>query len=675
MSHTYVNPNPPQNLCKNENLTIYNGTGSVERVSPHVNNTGNVYYTIANGMFDTVSANGTPAMGSYCWEDVIDGLNAVNAINPGFIWQFNYSMNWFEVNDYMSKNAPGEYIKVQTTTCQCTTGPCYCSPCWHNSSYANCREFGVTGNSGLGWVPGSVQQADWAPFESTTSTSVTWLPSTMSFIDVSVTDANGVNVTSWLQDLLLAVNAGTAYNISITTMYNATTSESVFTVDSVSAIATSSSGGDYYRIYLSWDSSSANANLLAHGVRICFYVSGTSPYGSMNHSGPNCIYSTVNLQLCIDSASATPCCVPPPSLKKANLSECSEVLGRYLLTDDGKQIKINKVNYVPDLGNYSFGNCVIDPKDNKFKCCTFDGQSDLQNNKSIACRIINGKFINEYGIWRSCERPTMLWDCVSSVNSCGGFEITSEGYVGSFISMSQVDDYYEKLEPTENINKTHFNLSLSPVDLSLSESDYGWCESSNSKYVYSPKYRLLVTPTPTVVVAKVVGGSGIGCCIALKCPDKGKGCKCRRYTVQGSGVVTCKCEGSCGDKHVGISHQQIEADSFNDFISAITESYKGITINNTMKFNKIKSVVIGYMKFVSSRNGKISSFDVSVGITPQPIEDVQVNCTCKQTTKGRYKTELECLSSKKNITEVAPTGFHYMPDGTLMSDAEHKMLY
>ena len=701
-------------------------------------------------MFDTVSANGTPAMGSYCWEDVIDGLNAVNAINPGFIWQFNYSMNWFEVNDYMSKNAPGEYIKVQTTTCQCTTGPCYCSPCWHNSSYANCREFGVTGNSGLGWVPGSVQQADWAPFESTTSTSVTWLPSTMSFIDVSVTDANGVNVTSWLQDLLLAVNAGTAYNISITTMYNATTSESVFTVDSVSAIATSSSGGDYYRIYLSWDSSSANANLLAHGVRICFYVSGTSPYGSMNHSGPNCIYSTIDLQLCIDSAAATPCCIPPPGFllpMQAQFNKCSEVLGRHLLGDEGTPIKTSDVRY-ESFGNYSFGDCVYDPENKNYMCCTFDGQNDIKN-KTIACKIINNKFVDDYGIWRSCERKPMLWDCVSSVNSCDNFKNTSEGYVGSFISMSQIDDYYESVEPTKNINNTHFDLLLSPIDLSLSKSDYGWCMSTTHKYTYEPKYNLRVTvsgttgdgketdpikdahPTEPIVTFPL-------CCIwfCSECgfiwgggqwtPPAGTTGTAGVYANVAPNISynTDNLPVTITEKTIPINIDII-SETFDGLISWVSRTYPGIIVDNTMKFSKIKSVVTEYINLLPFCMTNVCSFEVSVGILPKPIQDHQVNCVCKQTPTGKYKSKAKCVSgnspcagqecvmnctnvgsgdcycdtlntkkckpikSKGSTTElsykvgysstsqkqVAPIGYHYMADGTLMSDAEHNTMY
>jgi hypothetical protein len=261
----------------------------------------------------------------------------------------------------------------------------------------------------------------------------------------------------------------------------------------------------------------------------------------------------------------------------------------------------------------------------------------------------------------------MLWDCVSNINSCDEFKNTSEGYVGSFISMSQVDDYYEKLEPTENINKTHFYLSLSPVDLSLSKESSGWCTSTRNKYTYTPKYRITVTTRGT---GKIVGGpdKGLGCCTALNCPDKGKGCKCKRHTVVDSGIVTCQCEGSCGNDN---KHSlSIEAESFNGLISEITQRYAGITINNTMKFSKIKSVVTEYINSPSCT--------VAIGILPEPIKDYMVNCSCKQTMSGKYKTESECLANKidvKDETKSAPTGFHYMSDGTLMSDAEHETLY
>ena len=567
-SKTFVSPNSGNFSCPNTNPTIYNGTGNVERALLFIADT-NLVYTVANGIFDASTAynNSLPSIGTYCWADVIDGLNAVNAL-LSLPTDFIYGMTLVDMLTKMNDYAPGDRYRVNHLICGCSDGPCYCSPCWHNNSLTNCREFGVTGNSGLGLTPGSVQHSDWAPFEGTTSTAPTFIPSTMSFIDVSVTDMGGTNVTSWLQDLFLAVNAGTAYTASITTLYNQTVSEVIFTVNSVSAIATSSSGGDYYRVYLSWDSSSANANLHAHGVRICFYVSGTSPYGSVNHSSPNCIYSTIDLQLCIDSAAATPCCIPPPGFPipiASQFNQCSEVLARHLLGDGGTPIKISDVRYEPSLGNYSFGNCVYDPEDKKYKCCTFDENSDLANEKTIACRIINGKFINDYGIWRSCERSPMLWDCVSSVNSCDNFKNTSSGYTGSFRSMSQVDSYYENIDATENITNTHFNMLLSPKEMSLSESAQGWCTSSTNKYTYTPKYRITVT-TPGST-GQVVGGpdTGLGCCIALNCPAKGKGCKCMRTTVMGSGIIECHCEGSCGDdnKH----HVSIEAESFDGLIS------------------------------------------------------------------------------------------------------------
>ena len=136
----------------------------------------------------------------------------------------------------------------------------------------------------------------------------------------------------------------------------------------------------------------------------------------------------------------------------------------------------------------------------------------------------------------------------------------------------------------------------------------------------------------------------------------------------GSGIIECHCEGSCGDdnKH----HVSIEAESFDGLISGITQNYTGITVNNTMKFSKIKSVVTEYINALPFCSTNICSFIVRIGISPQPIKDHQVNCDCKQTTTGKYKTESECLDSK-----IAPDGYHYMPDGSLMLDSEHETLY
>ena len=516
---TYINPNTQNTTCLNSDPNIYGGTGNIESVYLSLEGLNNSVYTVANGCFDAQSALGTQAMSTYCYSDVINGLNTVNAL---FGWPQNFTTNMTLVDmlQNIANYQNGDRYNVMTQLCGCKKGPCYCEVCTHWNN---------------GYPPA------------------------------------------------------------------------------------------------------------------------------------NCIYSTINIQLCLDSAAADPCCVKPQSLKKAEFGECAQTLSRYLLSDDGAEIRVNKVRYESELGNYSLGDCVFDPKNEKWLCCTVDGQNDMLD-KTIACRIVNDKFINYGGIWRSCEKQPMLWECVSGVGSCDNFTPLSVGYVGSFRSMSQVDDYYEDVEPMLNISETHFELPLRPVELSVVQSDNGWCTSKSHNYIYEPKYRLLVTPTPTVVVAKVVGGSGIGCCIALKCPDKGKGCKCKRYTVQGSGIVTCKCEGSCGDKHVGIGHQQIEAISFNGLIDGIAQTYTGITVNNTMKFSKIVSVVREYLAL--NEGTSITLFDITVGVTPYPVEDSKINCTCKQTIYGKYKTESECLDNK-----IAPIGFHYMSDGTLMSDAEHNKVY
>jgi len=133
-----------------------------------------------------------------------------------------------------------------------------------------CHEFGITGNAGLGLVPGSIQPSDWASFSS--ASSITNNPADVLFIDVSVTEYNGVNIASWLQDLLVAVNTGTTYNLSIEgDNGGGPLGEVVFEVDSVSAMATSSNGGSYYRIYLTWFS--GNYPLQAHSSNICYYIS------------------------------------------------------------------------------------------------------------------------------------------------------------------------------------------------------------------------------------------------------------------------------------------------------------------------------------------------------------------------------------------------------------------
>lgn len=500
-SKTYVSPNSTNSNCLNNDPNIYGGQGNIETVYLSLQGTNNSVYTVANGCFDAIAAVGTPAMLTYSYSDVIDGLNTVNALF-GWAQDFTTNMTLVELLQKMNDYSPGDRYNVASTTCGCKHGPCYCEACTH------------------------------------------------------------------------------------------------------------------------WNS---------------------------GYPGPDCIYSTINLQLCLDSAAATPCCVPPKSLKKAEFSECMKTLTRYLITDDGAQIRTNKVNYESELGNYSFGDCVFDPKEEKWMCCTLDGQSDVKD-KSIACRIVNDKFVDYYGIWRGCEEPPMLWECVSGVGSCDNLTPLDGSYAGSFQSMSQVDDYYEDVDPTLNINETHFELSLRPSELSVAESDGGWCTSKSYKYIYEPKYKILVKPINSA--ASVVGGTdtGIGCCMALNCPSKGKGCKCVRTTVQGSGIVNCHCDGNCGDDFIDIGNQQIEAISFNGLIDGITQTYTGITINNTMKFSKIRSVVIEYL--ASNTDTSATLFDVTVGITPQPIEDIKVNCTCKQTPKGKYKTESECLDNsdyKKSV--------------------------
>lgn len=478
---TYVNPNSVNNTCPNNDPGVYGGVGNIERVYLSLENINNTVYTVQNGCFDTQAALGTPAMLSYCYADVIDGLNTVNAL---FSWPQNFTTNmtYVELLQTMYDYSPGDRYGIISSLCGCNEGPCYCKVCTH------------------------------------------------------------------------------------------------------------------------WNS---------------------------GYPGPDCIYSTINLQLCLDSAAATPCCVPTKSLKKVEFGECVQTLARHLITEDGKQIKTNKVNYESSLGNYSFGDCVFDPNEEKWKCCTFDGQSDVKD-KTIGCRVVRDEFVDYYGIWRSCEQPPMLWDCVSSVSSCDNFKDTSPGYNGTFISMAQVEDYYDNLEPTLNIANTHFDLSLSPVNLSLEKNDYGWCMSEKHKYTYEPKYRILVTPINSTT--------------------------------------------KDGNDFIEIINQQIESYSFTGLINGIIQNYTGITINHTMKFSEIKSTVKQYINSSQTCIENNCSFKVIVGILPQPVKKEQVNCSCKQTIKGKYKTELDCLNSKDE-TKVAPHGFHYMEDGTLMSDAKHKKMY
>ena len=62
------------------------------------------------------------------------------------------------------------------------------------------------------------------------------------------------------------------------------------------------------------------------------------------------------------------------------------------------------------------------------------------------------------------------------------------------------------------------------------------------------------TPRDT---GQIVGGpdTGLACCTALNCPSKGKGCKCVRTTVMGSGIIECHCDGNCGgDDMVGLPY-------------------------------------------------------------------------------------------------------------------------
>ena len=153
-----------------------------------------------------------------------------------------------------------------TTTTTVTTSP------GTAPAGTGCNEYGKTGNSNLGLVPGSVQAEDWAGFNS--SNTIEFDSQNITYIDVSVTNYVSSNVTTWLEDLRVGVSAGTPYNLSIQAdevgsgVYTAGT-ESVYTVVSVDSIATSSNGGSYYRIYLSWDF--GVFDLSYHAVRICYY--------------------------------------------------------------------------------------------------------------------------------------------------------------------------------------------------------------------------------------------------------------------------------------------------------------------------------------------------------------------------------------------------------------------
>jgi hypothetical protein len=97
----------------------------------------------------------------------------------------------------------------------------------------------------------------------------------------------------------------------------------------------------------------------------------------------------------------------------------------------------------------------------------------------------------------------------------------------------------------------------------------------------------------------------------------------------------------------------IQADSFNELINTIIQKYPGINVDNTMKFSKIKTTVIEYIRSLTFCTNNTCSFTVNVGILPQPIKKQKLNCKCRQTTSGKYKTESECLSSNdpKKLTK------------------------
>ena len=86
-----------------------------------------------------------------------------------------------------------------------------------------------------------------------------------------------------------------------------------------------------------------------------------------------------------------------------NCSECSTILSPYLLSEKGIKIGINHVNYNSSFGNYFMGDCVCNPSDNYCKCCTFNEQSSITSNINAPCQIVNGRFIEHHGVWRSCE--------------------------------------------------------------------------------------------------------------------------------------------------------------------------------------------------------------------------------------------------------------------------------
>jgi len=149
--------------------------------------------------------------------------------------------------------------------------------------------FGVTGNSGVGLVPGSVNAQDWAPFDS--ASNLNFNASSIAFIDVSVYDYSNTDQSSWLDTLVSAVNAGSTYNLAIGIdaegdyYGGGQTGENIYTVSSISAATLSASGSLYHRIYLTWDS--GNVDLHAHRAYIIYYgqnenaskkAATTSPY-------------------------------------------------------------------------------------------------------------------------------------------------------------------------------------------------------------------------------------------------------------------------------------------------------------------------------------------------------------------------------------------------------------
>ena len=183
----------------------------------------------------------------------------------------------FKLNSLVLLGSYDDNKKVYNLTVETTNAELKKSSLSSNSpAGATKTYFGITGNSGQGLVPSSVQAQDWAPFD--VNNSINFIPSAISFIDVSLYDYNNVFQSTWFKNLKTGVDSGISYNFAIgvdNLAQQGPYGENVYTVVSVSDTLLSASGAEYRRIYLTWDF--GTIDLHAHNVYMIYYLKDSAP--------------------------------------------------------------------------------------------------------------------------------------------------------------------------------------------------------------------------------------------------------------------------------------------------------------------------------------------------------------------------------------------------------------